>query len=132
MDTAVRNCLTLLALLLLFASSSANPVVAQAPSIALDASHASLWKGDVLGHTPRSEPRSRPTNAGFGSGTYLVEGAVLGGLLLGIPLGFLYMGGISADNASSSGDTLLGLAGVATGAVIGGLLGSLLDKPSTP
>ena len=89
-DTAVRNCLTLLALLLLFAPSLTNPVVAQAPSIALDASHASLWKGDVLSHSPRSEPRNRPTNAGFGSGTYLVEGAVLGGLLLGIPLGLLY------------------------------------------
>ncbi len=62
----------------------------------------------------------------------MVEGAVLGGLLLGIPLGLLYMGGATGDFASSSGDTLLGVAGVATGAVVGGLLGSLLNKPSSP
>ena len=128
----MRNCLTLLALLLLFASSFANPIVAQAPSVALNASHASLWKGDVLSRPPRSEPSDRPPNVGFGSGTYLVEGAVLGGLLLGIPLGLLYMGLPTADCGSSCGDTLLGFAGVATGAVIGGLLGSLLDKPSSP
>ena len=110
---------------------SVSPAIAQTGSIALTSSHSMIWDSAVL--SPPKELRPAPAaHSGFGSETYMVEGAVLGGLLLGIPLGMLYSGRLSGDYASSSGDTLLGLAGVVTGALVGGLLGSLLHKSASP
>ena len=110
---------------------SVRPAISQAGSIALTPSYGMIWNSAVL--SPPSELRAAPpAHSGFGSETYMVEGAVLGGLLLGIPLAMLYTGRLSSDYASSSGDTLLGLAGVATGAIVGGLVGSLLHKSASP